>query len=75
MEAVWHSLVQLCSQNGLVTHGLSIPHNELRLVGFDVVNICHEVTVVFGSGTFSFLEEDFASSFDGAKVNFTNNLL
>lgn len=75
MKAIWHSLVQLCSQNGSGAHGLSIPHDELRLVCFDVVNICHEVTIVFGAGTFSFLEENFATTFDGTEVNFTGDLL
>lgn len=53
---------------------MGIPHHKLRYVCFDVVNVGHEVAIVFGGGAFSLLEEDFATTFDGAEVNFASDL-
>lgn len=69
MEPIWNSPFQCHSEHWLFRHGESIPHDELRWVGGPIIHKCHNVAVIFLSGSNSRLEEDFSSDVSGTEGN------
>jgi hypothetical protein len=62
------------SENWFFVHCFGIPHNEFRGFCLPVIDKTHQVTVIFTSGVFSLVEENFSCGVSWPEVYFINEL-
>jgi hypothetical protein len=76
VESIWDSGVALSSDHRGVTHGVSIPHDELGLLSLPVIDKRHKISIILlhtWYSTVPLVIKDLSSRFCFAEINSAGN--